>query len=179
MKRSFRFFLWVLLSVGLVSGAHAQQQDLIEDGKQAFREERYADAAQLFERITQEQPKHAEAYFLLSRLYFETPLRNTKKAGDLLDAALKLEPDNVSFLAARLQQLRTDSWNFFAEKIKEKKRMELANKILKLDPQNAFAHEELGISFIRDFWQYRNAVISTCPTTKKCPDAFVAADGRR
>ncbi len=159
MKRHIRFYFGALLALWLVQGAWAQQQDPLEAGKQAFREERYGDAAQRFERITLEDPNNAEAFYLLSRVYFETPLYDVKKAGAALDAALKIDPDNVLFLVARLQQLRTDSWNFFAEKIKEIKRLEVAHKILDLDPANAFAHEELGTSYIRDFWRYRNAVM--------------------
>ncbi len=159
MKRHIRFYFGALLALWLVQGAWAQQQDPLEAGKQAFREERYGDAAQHFERITLEDPNNAEAFYLLSRVYFETPLYDVKKAGAALDAALKIDPDNVLFLVARLQQLRTDSWNFFAEKIKEIKRLEVAHKILDLDPANAFAHEELGTSYIRDFWRYRNAVM--------------------
>ncbi len=159
MKRSFKRCLGVLLVFGLAAGAQAQQQDALEAGKQAFREERYGDAVQLFERVTEQQPDNAEAFYLLSRIYFETPLRDLKKAGAALDEALTLEPENVRFLVGRLQQLRTESWNFFAEKIKEVKRLEIAKKILKLDAQNAFAHEELGTSYIRDFWRYRNAVM--------------------
>ncbi|NBC17621.1 MAG: GWxTD domain-containing protein, partial [Bacteroidetes bacterium] len=54
---------------------------------------------------------------------------------------------------------RKDSWNFFAERLREMRRIELAKDILELDPDNAFAHEELGSVYIRDFWRYRNALM--------------------
>ena len=158
MKRLVVWSLGLLLTFGCLQTAVAQQQTL-EDGKQAFREERYADAAQIIERYADKNPDDAEAHYLLARVYFETPLRDEKRAGKELEKALKLEPDNVLFMVAHLEQLRTESSNFFSEKIKEYKRSELAKKILELDPENAFAHEELGVSYIHDFWRYRNAIM--------------------
>jgi len=55
--------------------------------------------------------------------------------------------------------LRVDSWNFFQKRTREARRKELAHKILKLDDANAFAHQELGESYVRDFWRYRNAIV--------------------
>ena len=160
MRRYLTLFLVALLTLGLTSGVAAQTQtDPLEEGKQAFREERYADAARIFERVAENDPSNAEAHFLIARVYFETPLNNNKRAKKAIDQALKLEPDNVDYLVARLQQLRTESWNFISERIKEAKRIETAKDILELDPENAFAHEELGIVNIRDFWRYRNAIM--------------------
>ena len=160
MRRHLTLFLVVLLTAGLTTLVAAQDMtDPIEEGKQAFREERFADAAQIFERIAEQEPENAEAHFLLARVYFETPLRNNKKAKRALERALKLEPDNVEFLVAQLQQQRTESWNFISERVKEARRLDLSKKILKIDPDNAFAHEELGLVNIRDFWRYRNAIM--------------------
>ncbi len=139
--------------------AAAQQTDPLEPGRQAFREERFADAARIFERVASEDPRNAEAHFLVARVYFETPLKDPRKARRSLDRALELEPENVEFLVGRLQQLRTESWNFVSERLKEARRLEVSRKILKLDPDNAFAHEELGLVNIRDFWRYRNAIM--------------------
>ncbi len=165
MRRYLTLFLIALLTVGLTNvGAAQGQPDPLEEGKQAFREERYADAARIFERAAEKDPANAEAHFLVARVYFETPLQNHKKAKKALERALKLEPDNVEFLVAQLQQLRIESWNFISERIKEARRLEVSRDILKLDPDNAFAHEELGTVHIRDFWRYRNAIM--LPTLK-------------
>ena len=152
-------FALLALLVATPLAAWAQTSDSIEEGKEAFREERYEAAARAFERAAEADPQNAEAHYLLARVYFETPLRDAKKAERAIDRALALEPNNVQFLVARLQQLRTESWNFFVERIKEAKRRELAREILVLDSTNAFAHEELGLSNIRDFWRYRNAIM--------------------
>ncbi len=152
----------VLVFVFFTAPCIAQAQndaDSMREGILAFRDGRYEAAERAFERITERDPTQAEAYFLLARLYTETPLENRSKANRALDRALDLEPDNLTYLVGRLQQLREETWNFIAEKIREQKRIDLSRRILKLDPTNAFAHEELGAAFIRDFWRYRNAVM--------------------
>ena len=151
--------LFLVLAAAWVLMPAAAQTDLLEEGRQAFREERYADAARVFERVAFQDPANAEAHFLVARVYFETPLVDRRKARQALEQALELEPRNVEFLVAQLQQYRTDSWNFFSERIKEARRLEISRRILKIDPDNAFAHEELGLVNIRDFWRYRNAIM--------------------
>lgn len=131
----------------------------LEDGKQAFREERFAEAAGIFEHLAQEDPTDAEVQFLIARVYFETPLQDLRKARRAIENAMELEPENVGFMVALLQQYRIEAWSFITERLKEARRLELSRKILKLDPDNAFAHEELGLVNIRDFWRYRNAIM--------------------
>jgi GWxTD domain-containing protein len=150
--------LATLLAVPLMAGAQ-ERQDPMTEGILAFREERFDAAVRAFERALDADPANAEAHFLLARIFFETPLRDVGRAGSELDRALEIEPENVQYLVARMQQLRAESWNFIVEKLRESQRLTLARRILALDSTNAFAHEELGASFIRDFWRYRNAVM--------------------
>ena len=159
MKVSLSFLLVLLFAAtpGFVSAQ--SQDDSMQEGIMAFRDGRYDVAERSFERIVDDDPSRAEAYFLLARLYTETPLANRSKANRALDKALELDPDNLTYLVGRLQQLRKESWNFITEKIREQKRIDLARHILRLDSTNAFAHEELGAAFIRDFWRYRNAIM--------------------
>lgn len=160
MRRFWFAFSVCLFGIIALQDAAAQSaSDLLAEGTAAFREGRYEEAARAFERATERDPQNAQAYFLLARVYSETPLEDRRKANRALDRALELEPDNLSFLVGRLQQLRAESWNFFSERIREVKRVELARKILRLDSTNAFAHEELGRTYIRDFWRYRNAIM--------------------
>ncbi|MEX0821581.1 MAG: GWxTD domain-containing protein [Rhodothermales bacterium] len=156
-----RALLVVLCALLVVPrAAHAQSPDeLMEEGILAFRDGRYDDAVGVLERVAREDPDRGEAHFLLARIYTETPLADEDRAEAALDRALKLEPENVTYLVGRLRQLRKESWNFFQERIREQKRIALARDILELDSTNAFAHEELGASFIRDFWRYRNAIM--------------------
>lgn len=148
--------LAALLAVGLPP-VLAQMTDPMEVGILAFREGQYEAAAEAFERAIAADDQNAEAHFLLARIYFETPLKNIRKAGRALDKALEIEPDNVQYMVAQLQHLRDESGFFLADKVRETRRLELSRKILKLDDTNAFAHEEMGAAYIRDFWRYRNA----------------------
>lgn len=131
----------------------------MEAGIMAFREQRYEDAERFFQAVIDRDPATSEAHFLLARVYSETPLENRRRAQRSLDRAIELEPENVQYLVARLIHLRTESWNFVTDKIREAKRRSLAIAILEIDSTNAFAHEEMGVSYIRDFWRYRNAVM--------------------
>lgn len=129
------------------------------EGILAFREGRHSEAVQAFQRAVEQDDTNAEAHFLLARIYFETDLKDVKRAGRELDKALEIEPENVKYLTARMQQLGEDSSFFLTDKVREAQRRDLARDILKLDSTNAFAHEELGSSYIRDFWRYRNALM--------------------
>ena len=96
---------------------------------------------------------------LLARLYTETPLSDRDKAEDALDEAIRIEPENPDYLVAKLLQLRRKPRTLLQERIREQRRIALSKKILAIDSANAFAHEELGTLFIRDFWRYRNALM--------------------
>lgn len=139
--------------------SHAQSSEAqLQGGIEAYREERFADALAAFESVTTSDPDNAEAHYLLARVLFDTPLRDERRAGRAIERARELDPDNLQYMVAELQQLRTDTWNFFQELQRTRKRLDLAQDILERDPQNSFAHEELGIYYIRDFWYYRNAI---------------------
>src|SRR5690606_2946770 len=112
----------------------------------------------LFERALDRNPDNAEAHYMLARIYYETPLFDKGRAGEEIDRARRLDPDNVQYMVAKLQQLRLPSWNNVAELLQHEQRRDLARQILAVDSTNAFAHEELGASYIRDFWEYRNAI---------------------
>lgn len=178
VQRPFGYLILILFALiaMMPTAAWAQTSDAIEQGKEAFREGRYEAAARAFERATEADPQQAEAYYLLALVYAETPLKDEKKAQRALDRAIELEPDNPQFLVARLQQLRTESWNFLTEQIREAKRRDLAREILALDSTNAYAHEELGLAGIRDFWRYRNAIM--LPTLQYDAVGYARSDVR-
>lgn len=156
-----RILFLILLFVGVpgpLASAQSSSDPMVE-GILAFREGRYQEAARSFERAVEADEQNAQAHFLLARVYFETELKDEKRAGRELDRALEIEPENVVYLTARMQQLSVDSKSFLRDKIREARRRELARTILKLDSTNAFAHAELGDAYIRDFWRYRNALM--------------------
>lgn len=159
MCNNLKSILSVLLMCLFTLPAFAQQTDPMTAGILAFRSGNYSEAVSQFERILKDEPNNAEAHFLLARLYWETDLRDTKRAKKEIEAALLIEPQNVQYLVASLQQLRENSQFFFTDKTRERLRREVAKRILDLDESNSFAHEELGKSYIRDFWRYRNAMM--------------------
>ncbi len=139
---------------------YAQSADHdMEEGLSAFQEGSYAKAEEVLLRITESDPDRAEAHYLLARLYTETPLSDPGKAEDALDEAIRIEPENPDYLVARLLQLRRKPRSALQERLREQQRIALARQVLSIDPANAFAHEELGTLFIRDFWRYRNAIM--------------------
>ena len=150
----------ILLAIILVAApASAQDSDPMTDGVLAFRSGEHAMAVAHFERALKADKQNAEAHFLLARLYWETDLRDVKKAGDHLESALEIDPGNVQYMVALLQQLRADSPLFVVDQSREARRRRLAIDIIKIDSTNSFANEELGENYIRDFWRYRNALM--------------------
>ena len=165
MRQRTIFLLAMLVAaVGWVTPALAQtpapdrSQQLLEEGIEAFRAERHEEAKRAFERALAADEDNAEAHYMLSRIYYETPLFDKGLAGKHIAEARRLDPDDVQYMVAELQQLRLPSWNNVAELIQQEKRRALAQQILAVDSTNAFAHEELGATYIRDFWEYRNAI---------------------
>ncbi|MDX1420190.1 MAG: GWxTD domain-containing protein [Rubricoccaceae bacterium] len=157
----------LLATLLLPAGAWAQAPDaegdrpdpVLQEGIQAYRDARYEDARRLFERAVQANPDDAEAHFLLARIYYDTPLRDEDLAGDHIARARALDPENLRYQVAELQQLRSEeTWNFFQEMQQQRRRLDLAQAILERDPDNGFAHEEFGVYYIRDYYYYRNAI---------------------
>ena len=160
MRRSALILILLVSGIGSTILSAQDTESQMADGILAFRDSRYLEAVASFENVIEAKDQNsAEAHFLLARIYFETSLDDRKRAEKELDAALKIEPANVKYMVALMQSLRVDSWNFFQKRTREAKRFELAKKILKIDEKNAFAHQELGKSYIRDFWRYRNAIV--------------------
>ncbi len=158
MRAPLIVFLLGLCCPPPVAWAQSTDSDMAE-GRRAFGEASYEQAEQALLRVTESDPDRAEAHYLLARLYTETPLVDPGKAEDALDEALRIEPENTGYLVAKLVQLRQESRNLIKERILEQRRITLSRKILSIDSTNAFAHEELGTLFIRDFWRYRNAIM--------------------
>ncbi|MEM1271108.1 MAG: tetratricopeptide repeat protein [Bacteroidota bacterium] len=148
----------LLLLCGLQVRAQTAATPVFDRGILEFRAGEYEAAAQTFDRVVEDDPENAEAYYMLARIYFETPLKNSKRADSNLKRALEIEPENVRYLVARLERLKEESSNFLVDRIRDYQRRQLSFKILGIDSTNAFAHEELGKTFIHDYWRYRNAI---------------------
>lgn len=150
----------VLLAVGLSALAADAQTDGLESAEAALADGHFTEARAAAEAAIAADDTDDEAYYLLGRvLYAEAnPSRDERRAGRAVARALSLEPDNVVYLVARLESLRRDARTLFGDLLLAQERASLANRLLALDPDNGFAHEELGILAIRDYYQYRNAI---------------------
>lgn len=134
-------------------------EPLIEAGLDALDRGDRPAALAAFVRATEADDENAEAHFrLASVLFADGPLQDLGRAREAIRRAVDLEPDNVDYMAAELETLKGQGWNFWIEFSRATRRVDLAKRILALDSLNAFAHEELATAAIRDYYQYRNAV---------------------
>lgn len=139
--------------------ASAQHSDAYQRGVLAYRDGRLQEAVSAFQEALRQNPGLADAHYQLARLYGTTELDDYKQAQKYLDAALALEPNNIQYQVALLQHLRSESWLALVNRVREQKRLRLARDILRQDPDNGYAHEEMGVHYIWDFWRYRNAIM--------------------
>ena len=144
----------------LAAAVPAEAQSALDAGAEAYAEGRFADAVRLLSQAADEAPDDAEAHYLLGRVLYDerNPARDESRAGRAIERAVELDPQNVVYLVANLEQLRAGSWSYLLELVRLERRRELAGKILAIDSTNAYAHEELGIQAISDYYQYRNAI---------------------
>ena len=149
----------VLVSTFAASHATLAQTDPLESGRQAFDAGRYQEAAELFEQAAANHPDLAEAHYWMARVYMERPLNDEGRARHVLEKALELEPENVDYLELRMALYRSESWHFLGNRIREARRLETARRLLEVDPENALAHEQLGMEAVQEFWRYRNVVV--------------------
>lgn len=140
--------------------ASAQADGVAAVVAQALADGRYADAEAEASRAVEADPEDAEAHYLLGRVLYDeaNPGRDERRASRAVARALELQPDNVLYLVARLESLRRESSTFVVEMLLMRRRAGLARRILAIDSTNAFAHEELAVQGIRDYYQYRNAI---------------------
>ncbi len=160
MKRSFSIFGTAFFTLLLLTQSANGQvtQSLYNDAILAFKSEEFSNAESKFQLLVEKDEARADAHYMLARIYFETPLKDYGKARKSLGRALKYDPGNLEYLVAEIEQLRTEGSNFLVDRLRDAKRQSIANRILKVDPENAVAHEELGILAIHDYWRYRNAI---------------------
>ncbi|MBL7980106.1 MAG: GWxTD domain-containing protein [Bacteroidetes Order II. Incertae sedis bacterium] len=166
-----------------------------DKGVRTFRSGQYAEAKAIFEAIPEVDAQYAEARFMIARILVEGPEKDFKGANRQLDLALRKNPENVQYLVAKLNIIRDPenqvnlggksgedrnvvlqrlssflSKNWIQERYRDALARELSRKILLKDPNNAFAHEEMGITYIKDYWRFRNAIAVPQYTNTNRPD---------
>ena len=83
------FFLFFLLSFSNVA---LTKENFFNEGKKLFEVKKYDDAKFLLERSIVYDPKHANSYLYLAKIYNQE--KNQKKEEKNLEATLLIEPDN-------------------------------------------------------------------------------------
>lgn len=152
-----RFLPLLLVAIALPALA---QTSALDQGLEAYNDGRFSDATRALDRAIEATPDDPEAHYLLARVLYDerNPDRDERRAGREINRAVDLDPDNVLYLVAQLEQLRAESWNYLVEILRRQQRQILAQRILSIDSTNAFGHEELGIQAISDYYKYRNAI---------------------
>ncbi|MBN8588542.1 MAG: GWxTD domain-containing protein [Rhodothermia bacterium] len=165
------------------AGTSPQTETPFDKGVRAFRGGQYAEAKAIFEAIPEVDATFAESRFMLARILVESSEKDFKGANRYLDHALRKDPENVRYLVAKLNIIRDPenqvqlggksgedrnviierlstflSKNWLQERYRDALARDLSRKILQKDPNNAFAHEEMGITYIKDYWRFRNAI---------------------
>ena len=153
-----RFVLAAALALAVAAAPAAQSA--MERGEEAYREGQFAEAARLLDQAVEASPDDPEARYLLARVLYDprNPDRDEGRAGREIDRAVALDPGNLVYLVAQLEVLRADSWNNVQEVLRARRRGRIARRILAIDSTNAFAHEELGVQAIADYYRFRNAI---------------------
>ena len=150
----------LVLAVALAVPVAAQTPPGYDRGLEAFRDGRFADAVQILEAAADAAPDDPEVRYLLARVLRDerNPERDEGRAGREIGRAVDLDPGNLLYLVAQLEQARGDAPNFIVELRRRALRTATARRILEIDSTNAFAHEELGVQAVQDFYELRNAI---------------------
>ena len=146
------------LACALPFAAAGQGSDaLLARGVAAFEAGRYAEAEAAFEAVLRDDPALPEAHYYLSRLFLETPLLDPDRAKDAIREALRQDPDNVRYLEVELWR-KYFHGSSVLPLYQAKKRLDLADRILERDPDNAVAHFVLGAWAFEGFRENFHAV---------------------
>ncbi len=169
--------LFTVLSLHVSTGFAQTPASNYSYGLQAFEEGNFAHAETLFRQALQRNSKHSESHLMLARLYLETPLRNEGKARRAIRRAVESAPGEVKYMAWQLRiwrEIGSDPSWISIPMTRQARRIELASKILKLDPNNRLANEELGLHHYQNFGFYHNAISFIDPGI--IPSLFVLGD---
>ena len=130
--------IWLFLLITPVQGQPVVADSvLLKKGIVALEQGEYEEAVDIFEDLLKQDSLHAEAHAHLSRTYKK--LGRHIKAANQARLAVRDEPENVDYLILRHQI------GFIQPTVIDKARKRaLLGRILKIDPQNPYAHTELG-----------------------------------
>lgn len=172
----------ILLLIGLlgagVASVLAQTPDRdFRYAQQAYEAGNFSHAESLFREVVHHDSRRSDAHLMLARLYLETPLRNEGKARRAIRRAVESAPGEVEYMTWQLRiwrEIGSDPSWISIPMTRQARRIELATKILKIDPGNVLANEELGLHQYENFRFYHNAINFLDPGIT--PSLFVLGD---
>jgi len=130
--------LWMLVYVyPAVSQPVVADSVLLLRGINAFEGEDYEEAVTAFQLLLEQDSLHAEAHARLARTF--KVMGRHMRAANQARLALRDEPENIEYLILRHQIGFTQP-----TVIDKARKRAILGRILKLDPENAYAHTELG-----------------------------------
>ena len=91
MRRFFKFIILILLTVSF-NNTSFSKEDFFNEALELFKKEKYEDARFLFERNIVFNPKDANSYLYLAKIYNHQEEQDKEEKN--LDATLLIEPDN-------------------------------------------------------------------------------------
>lgn len=144
MRPVHQALLWGMMLLLLCPTSRAQSVDtLFARALATFDRGEYETSIQEFDHITKIDPGWSEAYYMLARVYVETPLQDGKLSKRAIRKALQHDPDNLEYLTLQLNVMRKFPGRLLPN-IQVTNRKSLSRRILSLDSTNALAHIELG-----------------------------------
>ncbi|GIV59213.1 MAG: hypothetical protein KatS3mg043_0302 [Rhodothermaceae bacterium] len=146
-----------LIVTSLLAISAWAQTATFREGVQAFEAGRFPEAAGALAAVPATDPHYAEAQYYLARLFLQTPLRDPDRAKEAIENALRRDPDNVRYLEVELWRRYFHTASFLPL-YQAKKRIDLAERILEREPENAVAHFVLGAWAYEGFRQQYHGV---------------------
>ena len=143
MIKFIKIFAWIVFFINF-SNISLSKEKFYNDGVKLFKTKKYEKAKFLFERSIVLDPKHAESYLYLAKIYKET--KNQKKEEKNLETAILIDPNNEEAILM-LMEIALEKSNYskvkkLSEKFSKvcKNLCKESNQILKdlknLEPKN-------------------------------------------
>lgn len=160
LQIAFAKSVLVAFAAAILSAPPAHSQDavtLLAQGKQAADSGHFEEALRLADGALSSDQNLAAAHHLVAWVHLQEPHVDPGKARDAIGKAIALEPDNTEYLGTRLRLMHRFPSSFLPA-WRTAQREDLAEKILKLDPDHAYANKVLGEIAVDDYLNARASV---------------------
>ena len=155
MAKLVTIFFVLLIVVPINNGAIGQSASvdslLFKRGIDAFEKAQYDEAIELFEKVLWRDSLQAAAHAMLARTH--DILGKNIQASHQARLALKDDPDNLEYL-----QLRYEIGFIGPRPLNRARERAILDKMLDVDPENAFAHGEIGAEKALIYLHHRDRI---------------------